>query len=235
MQLFKFKKYILSKYIYKYNSFIKMLRTPLPNNFDNKKDLVFQIIDWRSYDNYEEIENEDDEEDEHEEVLSEKKIKKERKLIIRGYGVTENGNSICLHVKDFLPYFFFKIPEDWTDVEFNYFKIEFLKLIDWNMKDALVKSGIIKKKEFYGFTNNELFNYGIFVLKNQSAYYSFLKTIKEKIVFIKNLNKEFKFSNKLYETKVSSLLRFFHIKNLDPSGWSKINANKFLRLSWIGH
>jgi DNA polymerase elongation subunit (family B) len=103
-----------------------MLRNPLPNNFDNKKDLVFQIIDWRSYDNYEEIENDEDDDDE--ERLSEKKIKKERKLIIRGYGVTENGNSICLHVKDFLPYFFFKIPEDWTDVEFNYFKIEFLKL-----------------------------------------------------------------------------------------------------------
>ena len=31
-----------------------MLRNPLPQNFDNKKDLVFQIIDWRSYDYYEE-------------------------------------------------------------------------------------------------------------------------------------------------------------------------------------
>ena len=205
-----------------------MLRNPLPNNFDNKKDLIFQIIDWRSYDNYEEIENDEEEDENEEQELDKKKIKKERKLIIRGYGVTENGNSICLHIKDFLPYFFFKIPEDWTDVEFNYFKIEFLKLVDYNMKDSLINSGIIKKKEFYGFTNNELFNYGIFVLKNQSAYYSFLKVMKEKMVFIKKLNEEFKFSNKLYETKVSSLLRFFHINNLDPSGWSKINANKFI-------
>ena len=63
-------------------------------------DLIFQIIDWRSYDNYEEKENDDDDDDEEE--FSEKKIKKERKLIIRGYGVTENGNSICLHIKDFL-------------------------------------------------------------------------------------------------------------------------------------
>ena len=30
------------------------------------------------------------------------------------------------------------------------------------------------------------------------------------------------------ERKVSSLLRFFHVQNLDPSGWSKINANKFI-------
>lgn len=204
-----------------------MLRNPLPQNFDNKKDLVFQIIDWRSYDYYEELEN-DDEEEYDEEESNQKKIKKERRLIIRGYGVTENGNSICLHIKDFLPYFFFKIPQDWTDVEFNYFKVEFLKLIDYNMRDSLVNSGIVKKKEFYGFTNNELFGYGIFVLKNQSAYYCFLKAMKEKIIHIKKLNKEFGFSNKLYETKVSSLLRFFHVQNLDPSGWSKINANKFI-------
>ena len=199
-----------------------MLRNPLPQNFDNKKDLVFQIIDWRSYDYYEEKEN-DDEEEYDEEESNQKKIKKERRLIIRGYGVTENGNSICLHIKDFLPYFFFKIPQDWTDVEFNYFKVEFLKLIDYNMRDSLVNSGIVKKKEFYGFTNNELFGYGIFVLKNQSAYYCFLKAMKEKIVHIKKLNKDFGFSNKLYETKVSSLLRFFHVQNLDPSGWSRIS------------
>ncbi len=205
-----------------------MLRNPLPQNFDNKKDLVFQIIDWRSYDYYEELENDDEDDYDDEDESNQKKIKKERRLIIRGYGVTENGNSICLHIKDFLPYFFFKIPQDWTDVEFNYFKVEFLKLIDYNMRDSLVNSGIVKKKEFYGFTNNELFGYGIFVLKNQSAYYCFLKAMKEKIVHIKKLNKDFGFSNKLYETKVSSLLRFFHVQNLDPSGWSKINANKFI-------
>ena len=50
-----------------------MLRNPLPQNFDNKKDLVFQIIDWRSYDYYEEKENDDDEEIEKEtdEILEE--------------------------------------------------------------------------------------------------------------------------------------------------------------------
>ena len=44
-----------------------MLRNPLPNNFDNKKDLVFQIIDWKSYDNYEEIENDEEDENDNDE------------------------------------------------------------------------------------------------------------------------------------------------------------------------
>ena len=58
-------------------------------------------------------------------------------------------------------------------------------MINDNQRDGLVKAGIVQKKEFYGFTNNELFNYGIFVLKNQSAYYTFLKVFKEQKIKIK--------------------------------------------------
>ena len=53
--------------------------------------------------------------------------------------------------------------------------------------------------------------------------------MKDKKIMIRKWNQEFDFSNKLYETKVSSLLRFFHVKDIDPSGWLKINAGKYKR------
>ena len=204
-----------------------MLRTPLASNLRNNNDLIFQITDWRSYDDYENDDNEVEEEETDRNDENTYKKGKARKLIIRGYGVTENGNSICVHIKKFLPYFFFKIPQEWTDVEFNYFKNAILALVDERMQNGLVNAGIVLKKEFYGFTNNELFKYGMFTMANQSAYYSFLKIFKEKKIEIKRLNKVFEFSNKLYETKVSSLLRFFHVRNLDPSGWNKIQTGKY--------
>jgi len=205
-----------------------MLRPTLSTPVRNNTDLIFQIIDWRSYDDYEEKENDDDEES----IGSDdsggfKKNKKVRKLIIRGYGVTEEGHSISVHVKNFLPYFFFKIPQEWEEKEFNYFKNAVLSMVEERMQSGLVNAGIVMKKEFYGFTNNELFKYGVFTLANQSAYYSFLKIFKENKIEIRRLNKVFEFSNKLYETKVSSLLRFFHVRNLDPSGWNKISAGKY--------
>ena len=201
-----------------------MIRNKLPENFNYKtNDIIFQIIDWKSYDI---VKN--DEEDENEEEEQNKKYKKKNKnLIIRGYGVTDNGNSICIHIEGFQPYFFFKIPQDWGNKEFNEFKCNVLNMIDEKQHDGLINSGIVKKKEFYGFTNNELFNYGIFILKNQSSYYTFLKIFKEQKIKIKKWNQEFDFSNKLYETKVSSLLRFFHVKDIDPSGWLKINAGSY--------
>lgn len=203
-----------------------MVRNELSPTFNYKKDnIICQIIDWRAYDIFTDEDVEDDEEEEDE--SEEKKNKKNRKLIIRGYGVTENGNSICIHVEGFEPYFFFKIPQNWDNKKFDKFKNKILNLVDKRQKDGLVKAGIVKKKEFYGFTNNEVFHYGIFVLKNQSAYYSFLKVMKEDIITFEESNEEYDFSDKLYETKVSSLLRFFHVKNIDPSGWLKINSGKY--------
>ena len=203
-----------------------MIRIPLYNKLNSKNDdIIFQIIDWKSYDIYNQDEDEDDEDSN--DSNKKKYKKKNKKLIIRGYGVTENGNSICIHIEGFEPYFFFKIPQNWGNKEFDYFKNKIMDMVDNNQKNDLIKAGIVKKKEFYGFTNNELFNFGIFVFKNQSAYYTFLKIMKEKKIQIKKLNEEFDFSNKLYETKVSSLLRFFHVQDIDPSGWLKISANSY--------
>jgi len=202
-----------------------MIRNLLPENFNYKtNDINFQIIEWKSYDIVKEDEDEDEDEDENE---ANKYKKKNKNLIIRGYGVTDNGNSICIHIEGFQPYFFFKIPDKWGNKEFDEFKNNVLKMINKKDRDGLIHGGIVKKKEFYGFTNNELFNYGIFVLKNQSSYYTYLKFFKENKINVKKWNEEFDISNKLYETKVSSLLRFFHVKNVDPSGWLKIVAGKY--------
>ena len=203
-----------------------MIRDQLVDLNYKTESIIFQIVDWNSNDVIMYNENDDEEEDNENDI---KKKKYNKKLVIRGYGVTDKGNSICIHIEGFQPYFFFKIPHDWDNLKFNTFKNSFLSLINENQRNGLVESGIVQKKEFYGFTNNQLFNYGIFVLKNQSAYYTFLKTIKEKKILIKKWNKEFDFSNKLYETKVSSLLRFFHVRDIDPSGWLKINAGKAIK------
>ena len=204
-----------------------MIRNTLPDKFNYKTEsLIFQVIDWKDCDI---ISNDTEEDIDEEDTDKNKKKSYNKKLIIRGYGVTENGNSICVHIEGFQPYFFFKIPQDWDNKKFNEFKNNVISLANDNQKDGIVNSGIVQKKEFYGFTNNELFNYGIFVFKNQSSYFTFKKIMKEKKISVRKWNQEFDFSNKLYETKVSSLLRFFHVRNIDPSGWLKIDAGKYKR------
>ena len=202
-----------------------MLRNNLEKrNLNNKKDLSFQITDWSCNDIYKNVnKNEDDEEEE-----ENNKYKKKRRLVLRGYGITKEGYSISVHIFNFKPYFYINIPEDWNDRIFRSFKNECLNQVPEYNHEGLDECKIVERKDFFGFTNNKLFKYAIFKFKNQSSYYSFIKLFREKTISMKKLNQEFDFSKKIYETKVNSLIRFFHNNNLDPSGWLKINKGAYI-------
>ena len=154
-----------------------MLRTKLYKS-NNKKDLCFQITDWSSNDTY--INNKDEEEDDEEEVNENKYKKKKRRLILRGYGITKEGYSVSIHIFNFKPYFYIKIPEDWDETKFKYFKNECMKMIPEYNHEGLDEAVMVLRKEFYGFTNNKLFKYGLFKFKNQSCYYSLIRVFREK-------------------------------------------------------
>ena len=105
-----------------------MIRNLLPDNFNYKtNDINFQIIDWKSYDV---IQNDEEDEEEEEDIQDKKYKKKNKNLIIRGYGVTDNGNSICIHIEGFQPYFFFKIPQEWGNKDLDEFKNNVLKMVN---------------------------------------------------------------------------------------------------------
>ena len=46
--------------------------------------------------------------------------------IMRMYGVTENGNSVCCHVHGFTPYFYVSLPDDFTNSDLPLFKVRFI-------------------------------------------------------------------------------------------------------------
>ncbi len=200
-----------------------MLRNDLlKRNINNKRDLCFQITDWTSNDIYKSINKDNEEEEE------ENKYKKKRRLVLRGYGVTKDGHSISVHIFNFKPYFYIKIPDDWNDRIFRNFKNECLSQIPEYNHEGLDECKIVERKDFYGFNNNKLFKFALFKFKNQSCYYGFLRLFREKTINMKRLNQEFDFSKKIYETKVNSLIRFFHNNNIDPSGWLKINKGAYI-------
>ena len=191
---------------------------------NNRTDIIFQIIDWKSNDIYKKKEDDDGENDEEQEISYKNKVKR---LSIRGYGVTEKGNSISVHINGFQPYFYIRIPQDWDSKVFNLLKNQILKDVPEYVHEGLYVAKIVQRKEFYGFTNNKLFNFGYFEFKNQGCYYSFLKILREKKIFIRRFEQEFDFSNKIYETKVSPILRFFHNRNINPSGWCEVKEKDY--------
>lgn len=169
----------------------------------SQKDLIFQIISW--YNNDVEYENYDDEVEEEEDAP---KNTDTSKYLVKVFGITTNGESISVNLTDFPPYFFIKIdgPVDKTRL----LKIrETLEKKLYGAKSALIDVRMFKKKEFYGFTNNELFSFIRFTFKN-------MKTFRKAIYIMKNDK------YKLYESNIEPFLRLMHNRDIDSNGWVKI-------------
>ena len=197
--------------------------------FSNKLNIDFQVIDWSSYDDYdeEEEEQESDEEFEHPSSDDEKQIKI-RKFNIKAYGVTQRGYSVCVHIKNFKPYFFLKLPNNWNARHFKKL-ISKLKMMVGTYNAALLcRAEIVHKKEFYGFTNNELFRFAKFTFHNKSGFYNFQKVLTDKTIRIPTLNLNHNFKNDLYESKIDPMLRFFHEMNIQPCGWLRIPQKEYV-------
>ncbi len=223
-----------------------MLRPVVPNDyFRGKKDLIFQMIDWQDFDTSMEMKSEDDEGDDEDKDVDysfsiddlnkpqKKKWKKRnfiKKQIVRGYGLTEEGHSICINVLNFQPYFYIDLPDILQNKDnFNYF-IDILKVKvgEWH-SGGLVSAEIVEKKRFYGFTNNELFKFAKLTFHSSTAYNGFKTKLQKEKIYLSRFKEEFDFSTRLCETKVKSMLRFFHTQNIDPAGWMKIQHGNYTR------
>ena len=190
---------------------------------NNKEPLLFQIIDWSNNDI--DLKNDDDEDSDDE---KNNKYKKKKRLALRGYGVTDKGQSISIHIFNFRNYFYVKIPQSWTESTFRSFKNACMNEIPEYLHDGLHEFIMVYRKDFYGFTNNKLFKFAYLSFKNQRCYYGFKRLFNEKKIYMKKLKLEVDLSKNLYETKVPPLLRFFHTNNLNPSSWMKIEEKKYI-------
>ena len=181
-------------------------------------DLEMQVVDWCNYDvNFTE---DDDSYDSDEGEPRYRKV--DRKYVIRAYGLNAEGQSMCVHINDFTPYFFIRIPQKWTQKEVNRMVDEVGKKVKYYAKQALLNSQIVMKKEFYGFTNNKEFKFVRLVFKNIWAFRQYIEVFKKAI---RVNNKVYKFP--LYESNILPMLRFMHCRDVIPAAWIKIPKGKY--------
>jgi len=180
-------------------------------------DLEIQIVDWAAYD-IDEIDDDLEDSDDY------KKKKPTVKIFnIKAYGLNKDGQSVCVHINDFTPYFFFKIPQTWTETNLKNLMVELNQKVNYYARIALLSSEIVLRKEFYGFTNNKKFKFARLVFKNYSAFCQYRRELDDKS--IKLDGKSYKFQ--LYESNIPPLLRFMHCRDVIPAAWIKINKGKY--------
>lgn len=193
----------------------------------NQKELVFQAIEWQDF-------NENDCDDENCDEMTDYFDKSNEKYVIRIFGVNEKGNSVCLNVENFTPFFYIKVPDNWKSTQIkNVFlpklayklsiskkKINDLWVTNDYSKNILFDKCVLQNKhDFFGFTNKKLQKFMRLTFNNGDAMKKAINLIKyhnngqKKIIGLPVLP--------IYESNIDPIIRFAHIKNLKFAGWIK--------------
>ena len=97
---------------------------------------------------------------------------------------------------------------------------------------------IIKRRKLYGFDGGKEYRFILIKFKNIGTFYRvrdlWYTHVRDKTELFgrkSTLNKlkVMGINTELYEAKLPSLLRFFHIREISPSGWIRISRNKILK------
>lgn len=197
-------------------------------NINNNKNIQIQCIDWivdnlkftRDYDSSYDNSDEEDDGDEKEHL----------EYNIKLFGINQEGQSVCVNVEKFTPYFFLEIPEtiQWKKSHTTYLKSYITKQINdsnlSSMVNDLLSVGVVNRQKMYNFTNFKKFKFIRLVFRN-SILMKFCERLFNRTIKLDCFKRKIKFTP--FETNIEPLLRFFHIRDVNPAGWIEIESSKY--------
>ena len=157
-----------------------------------------------------------------------------KRFIIQIFGINEKGETFCLFVNDYKPFFYIKVDDSWDFEQRDEFMGHIKNKVGKYYENSIVECKLIKKKKLYGFDGGKdhkfiliKFNNTIIMNKVKNLFYAYGKNtgrrLKENGYIFNNTNLY------LYEANIPPLLRYFHIKEISPSGWICIPLKKAIR------
>jgi len=187
----------------------------------------FKLFDFNPYDYIEE----DDDDEETKGYNSEPNIE----FIIQMFGINEQGETCSIQVCDFHPFFYVKIPDDWTIKNKHVFKNQLTSKMGKYYTNSIYNISLVRKKKLYGFDGGKYYNFFKVEFKSSRAfhrgknmwYYSYKDKndeMKRKLMdYGLKINHQYL---QIYEANIPPLLKFFHTMKISPSGWIKLPMNK---------
>ena len=156
-----------------------------------------------------------------------------KRFVIQMFGINEKGETFSLFVKDYKPFFYVKVGEDWTvghkDEFLNHVKTKVGKYYE----NSICECKIIKRKKLYGFDGGKEHKFVLFKFNNTTVMNKVKNLFYENGKYGRRLIEDgYKFQNTstyLYEANIPPLLRYFHIREISPSGWVCIPLKKAKR------
>lgn len=153
-----------------------------------------------------------------------------KQYIIFINGVNALGQSVCLRVRGFLPYFYVQVPKDWnTGHAEKFFKYIKNKLSsnnpEYDHEYALVSHDLVKWKKLYPYLAEKKFNFIRLIFSSEKAFdkakWLFTEQNQDKYpIDVKTLSCPKYFE--AFETHIPHINRFCHIRNIETTGWIRV-------------
>jgi len=192
---------------------------------------AFRVFDFNVYSEKESFNNGSESDEEVKVVHKDTTI-----FLIQIFGVNELGQTFSVIVEGFKPFFYVMVNDSWNIS----IKDQFLENIKTKMgkfyENTISECIIIKRKKLYGFDGGKEHKF------IKLEFTSFAAFNKAKNLWYSDYSKDgrklledgYNFNNtktRLYEANIPPLLRFFHIKDMSPSGWIAIPNKKVINIT----
>jgi len=208
---------------------------------NSNKHLSFRLYDYNVYDGHNKYEVENNK-------LMNVHVnpyKDNKKFIIQAFGIDETHKTASIIIENFYPFFYILVNEEWNDQRANLFLAHLKKQKVGNYyEDSIVSLKLVKRQKLYGFDNKKLHTFIKISFMNTAIYNKVKKlfytdTTSKDSGFERSLNDDgYIYTDDygttncyLYEADIPPLLKFFHTKEIVPSGWIKMPSNKVKKIA----
>ena len=173
-------------------------------------------------------------------------LKDSAQFTIQMFGINESGQKASIIVEEYKPFFYLKVNNNWGQTKKTAFYNHLKTKIGKFYQDSITECKLIERKKLYGFDAGKKHRFIEVKFANVNAYNKVKnmwyqdsvnddgererKLIKNGYKFFHNNETTF---IELYEANIPPLLRFFHIREISPSGWVALPIKKTLEITGI--
>jgi len=203
---------------------------PRETSIDTKEydSIAFQIVSWYTCDfEYSTDDSSDSSEDDNKNAYYNNTD--QDKYLAKVFGITEDGSSVGCNILNFTPYFYIKVNHKIDKISVEKFREYMVSKLPSQLRKTLIGVKLMKRKDFWGFANNEKFNFIRFVFKSLKGFRAGIRVMSKPIYIIGMHNKSTRYQ--LYESNIDPFLRLVHHRDIEPAGWvsvSEFDENKHI-------
>jgi DNA polymerase elongation subunit (family B) len=159
----------------------------------------------------------------------------QREMVIHLFGCDSNGDSVKVDVTGFRPFFFVEVPS--VDSKNPSARERFRSQLIGKIATApsmkfyrgigeLLKCELVEQQKLIGYTGGKKFWFLKLSVPSMGMFYDLRKAFLDERQQPRMTLAKGQSALKVYESNIDPMLRFFHLRDLQPCGWMKIAAEK---------